>query len=300
MHKLTITNKIKKRYLELIFKKDIFGKIKEYNFKNIETFFKCEKLKNSHKKFCEKIKNKNICQNNKCIYTILLSDKFEELITINKKTLSKSDVENLYKNFRKIWGYEIVKLLEIKACPYCNRNFVTNFDKNTTIELDHFYPISKYPYLALNIYNLIPVCHTCNHKKKEKSFKIHPFEESIDDYFTFKFSGFNVNDKLNFFDENRLKLDIDFKKENFGEWDYKKYIKDNYQNHKDIIAEILKRKEMYPDSRIDELYKEFGGRLFNSKDELIGLINCNYIDKKDINKRPLSKLTKDILEQLNY
>ena len=298
MYKLTITEKIKARYLELFFKKNIFEEMKNSNFKNIKNFFKCENLKNSHKKFCEEIKNKKICQDNDCIYKLLLSRKLNELKKIDKKDLSKKDVENLYKNFRKKWGYEIVRLLEIKVCPYCNRNYITNFDKNTTIELDHFYPISKYPHLALNIYNLIPVCHTCNHKKKDKSFKIHPFKESIDDFFTFKFIGFNDKDKLNFFDEKRLILDLEFKNNDLGEWNYKEYLSDNYENHKDMISEILKRKEMYPESRIEELYKEFGGRLFNSKDELIGLIHCNYIDKKDINKRPLSKLIKDILEQL--
>ena len=298
MYKLTITNKIKEEYLELIFKKDIFQKIKQNNFKNIEDSFECENLKNSHKKFCEKIKTKNICQDSKCIYELLFSNNLQKLIQINKNNLYKSDVENLYKNFRKVWGFKIVRLLQIKACPYCNRNFITNFDKNTTIELDHFYPISKFPHLALNLFNLIPVCHTCNHKKKEKSFKIYPFEKSIDDYFKFEFKGFDDNDKLNFFDENRLILEIDFLADDFGEWDYKNYILQNYQNHKDIIAEILKRKEMYTDSRIEELYNQFGGILFSSKDELIGLIHCNFIDRKDINKRPLSKFTKDILEQL--
>jgi len=42
------------------------------------------------------------------------------------------------------------------------------------------------------------------------------------------------------------------------------------------------------------------GTLFSSKDELVGLINCSFLDEKDINKRPLSKLTRDISKQIGF
>jgi len=284
MYKLTITNKIKEEYKKYLKKILLTSKTKKFNA--------------SSKRFFNFLKNTINVQKRKDIYELILGNNLNSLISRYGEIYVDKKQYDIYNYVRNIFGYKLVELLNIKVCPYCNRNYITNFSNQTTIELDHFYPKSKYPYLAINIYNLIPVCHTCNHKKKEKSFKIYPFEKSIDDYFKFEFKGFDYNDKLNFLDENRLILDIDFLADDVGEWDYKNYILQNYQNHKDIIAEILKRNEMYPDSRIEELYNQFGGRLFNSKDELIGLIHCNYIDKKDINKRPLSKLTKDILEQL--
>ena len=71
------------------------------------------------------------------------------------------------------------------------------------------------------------------------------------------------------------------------------------KNHKDIVLDIIKRNVIYSDDYIDELMSKYEGTLFNSKDELIELIYCNYIDKKDINKRPLSKLASDMLEQID-
>ncbi len=285
MYKLNITNKIEREYSEALKEILLTPTTKKFNARAKRYFsFIKNNLAITNKKEIEKlIIGKDIH---------LLVQKYGEFDSVERQ------VYEIYENMRKVFGYRLVKLLNIKVCPYCNRNYITNFANKTTVTLDHYYPKSKYPYLAINLHNLIPVCSTCNHKKGNDSFKIYPYKESIDDYITFKFSWFNDRKKLGFFDEKSLKLEVRLKKRSLGTWDYKKYIEDNYQNHKDIIAEILKRQEMYPQSRIEELYEQFGGRLFSSKDELLGLVHCNFIDKKDINKRPLSKLTKDILEQV--
>lgn len=47
---------------------------------------------------------------------------------------------------------------------------------------------------------------------------------------------------------------------------------------------------------IIELFDKYSGTLFSSKEELMRLITCGYISDDDINKRPLSKLIKDISE----
>lgn len=58
----------------------------------------------------------------------------------------------------------------IDVCPYCGRNYVFSVNKRTMTnpntrvkpQIDHFLPKKQYPYLALNYYNLIPSCTTCN------------------------------------------------------------------------------------------------------------------------------------------
>ena len=50
-------------------------------------------------------------------------------------------------------------------------------------------------------------------------------------------------------------------------------------------------------SQIKELYKSYGN-LFKDEEELVRIIFGNYINSKDLNKRPLSKLTKDILKEI--
>ena len=55
---------------------------------------------------------------------------------------------------------------------------------------------------------------------------------------------------------------------------------------------------MYNESYIEELMKNYEGTLFKNKEDLLRLIFGGYISDEDLGKRPLSKLTKDILEQL--
>jgi hypothetical protein len=67
-----------------------------------------------------------------------------------------------------------------------------------------------------------------------------------------------------------------------------------------IVKELLQKRVIYSDSYIDELFDRYSGILFSSKEELMRLITCGYISDDDINKRPLSKLIKDISEDLGF
>jgi len=62
---------------------------------------------------------------------------------------------------------QFIEGLKIRTCPYCNRNYIfvvkkENNGKVVKPEIDHFYPKSKYPFLAVSFYNLIPSCGMCN------------------------------------------------------------------------------------------------------------------------------------------
>lgn len=50
---------------------------------------------------------------------------------------------------------------ELRVCPYCGMEIIKPTDR-TKKQIDHFFPKSKFPFLALSYYNLIPSCETCN------------------------------------------------------------------------------------------------------------------------------------------
>lgn len=201
--------------------------------------------------------------------------------------------------------YDFVAKHKINTCPYCNRGYIfiaktgTNTG-NLRPEIDHFFPKSIYPYLAMSFYNLIPSCSVCNHTKKDKdTFKdnlLSPYEL---DYNTSKFTY-----KLNNLDFYHIKQEkyttnlesFDIKLHNQDIKTIDKYFKLStlYEQHKDIVIELLIKKTEYPKSYIEELKSNFQF----TDDEIYRFLLCNYQKDEDLHKRTLSKLTKDIANEL--
>ncbi len=197
-------------------------------------------------------------------------------------------------NAKNYSAYTLVEKLAIKTCPYCNRNYIFVVKKGKLRpEIDHFYPKTVYPYLAVNFFNLIPSCQTCNKTKSDKvNFDwINPYDVKKYDYtLTYKPKSIDFieveNKKYNF-----DSFDINFTSTNENIKTFK--LEELYKQHKDIVLELLIKKAYYPESYIKEL-KGFGF----SSDEVYRYLFCNYKEDKDLHKRPLSKLTKDISEEL--
>ncbi len=171
--------------------------------------------------------------------------------------------------------------------------------------LDHFIDKGSYPYLALSIFNLIPSCSVCNSKIKGST----PFYgdkelESTNPYLkSFQFDE-KVKFKL-FLHKNckdlniKSKDDIDIPlKENYSN-EYEKYIKtfklnERYQAHKDIVLEMIKNAELYPESRLKELQDLTGIPYQQIKQDIFSLID----DNADLSKEPFSKLKRDMACEL--
>ena len=214
-------------------------------------------------------------------------------------TLLRDIFEKEYNNWggRKTYGaYIFVQILDLKTCPYCNRNytFVVN-DENGKLrpEIDHFYPKSIYPFLAMSFYNLIPSCSICNHTKSNKVEENleNPYEIKEDSYkFTYIPNSieFSVVEKEKYdFDSFEIEL-----KGNESNIELFK-LKELYKQHKDVVLELLIKKAYYPQSYINEL-STFGF----SQDEIYRYLFSNYNQDDDFHKRPLSKLIRDISEEL--
>lgn len=78
----------------------------------------------------------------------------------------------------------------VKICPYCNADSVYTLevierDKTYKSAFDHFFPKSRYPFLGLSLYNLIPSCDRCNSKFKHDRYEetwniLHPYLDDVD------------------------------------------------------------------------------------------------------------------------
>lgn len=227
--------------------------------------------------------------------------------SLKRVKLSPKEKDYFFTLYSRLKKPEYIKKLDIKVCPYCNRNYIFNFKKgkdlNATGQLDHFFDKKTYPFLAVSVYNLVPSCSTCNQRKSAKQEDIfYPFLESFNDHAKFEYKGIKNKEDSNgnFFDEDRILLEL---KPILEDEKVKNHIEvfnlqNLYNEHKDIVSEILIKSEIYNESYIEELMKNYEGTLFKNKEDLLRLIFGGYIADEELGKRPLSKLTKDILEQL--
>ena len=239
---------------------------------------------------------------------IQIIKKYESTQNLKKVRYTKEALHKILYRIFVEYGYEKIDKLQfidninLGSCPYCNRNYIFTTSKNGSVkpEIDHLYPKSLYPYLACSYFNLIPSCPTCNGfgaKEAKDTFYTYP----ISNPYTIKPIDFRFSIKLlkiDFIDN-----DVKNKQYNFDDFEIEVYgnkanldifhLEELYKQHKDIVLELLIKKAYYPQSYIDEL-SSFG---FN-QDEIYRYLLCNYVQDEDLHKRPLSKLIKDISQEL--
>jgi len=209
-------------------------------------------------------------------------------------------------------GYDLATKLNVKTCPYCNRNYtVTVADGKSRVtrpDFDHFFPHKQFPLLALSFYNLIPSCLVCNRTVKNQAKivygkYIHPYEEGFNDALKINYFPIDVDSSLGISTnyeiltiQNSLQPQKAGKCQNsFELFKLKEIYK---ESHNGEIADIIRKHFISSGKYLEELQKAFPA--IGSIDELYRLAFGNYYLEDDFEKRPLSKLTKDVVEQLVF
>lgn len=204
-------------------------------------------------------------------------------------------------------AYTLADNLNIHSCPNCNAQYtktVGRTKKLTRPSFDHFFPQADYPLLALSFFNLIPCCRICNTDiKGSRSFSLaenfHPYEtdHEIEDSCRFTYYPKSPNGALGFNEDFDLRIvPLAHGKEKTRA---EKHINDFkletlYQAYKDQAAEVIQKQIAYPDSYLEQIQKLFGDKGGFSRAEFYRLAFGNYLDDKDLLKRPLSKMTRDL------
>lgn len=206
-----------------------------------------------------------------------------------------------YEALAKEHGHDLVKELGIKTCPYCNRQFIHSFEaiRAERPELDHFYPKAMYPFLCLSFYNLIPVCHSCNHVKLEDEIGVNPYSRAFNSRFSITDKNGNKLPKSKIFKltEKEIGIKLDGKSAEEEKNSQVLGLENVYGKHTDYVKELIDKTMAYDSYARKALVESFQGAGYHPRqvfDFVWGkhLIDAEYEDK------PLSKLTKDILDLL--
>lgn len=220
----------------------------------------------------------------------------------------QKEFNRVYKNFcNREFGKKWAQMIGVSVCPYCNRSYVFTSKKGgTRPQYDHYFPKSKYPYLALSMYNLIPCCAICNTLKyDEDTYKtpfIYPYQDSYGKQAIFEeraVGGDTVASWLGAVEEYEIKIkyvdEIDAQLRDRIEKAATTFkLEELYSKHSDYVRDILRTAYIYNDDYFEGLVTQYPD-LFHSKQEAENLVFFNYLDENDWGKRVLSKLTHDIV-----
>ncbi|PGL23479.1 hypothetical protein CN917_02895 [Bacillus thuringiensis] len=234
-------------------------------------------------------------------------EKFITHITCKLERFNKSikkliDYSFMKENVR----HEILCSSEIRVCPYCNRQYITTYNKNdknlrSTSDLDHFYPKVAFQLYSLTLFNFIPACSICNSRfKRARKLKIvYLYEKGFEGRVTFKVkptATYNINSLIGDTSDFDLVLEVDDAYANNDEIQghiEMFRLEEVYQSHKDFVQELLYKRKAYSSA-----YKKMTEQLLETKlsEEEFNLFLFGIMgNDKDLLNKPLSKLTIDIL-----
>lgn len=222
---------------------------------------------------------------------------------------------------------ELYGKLNIRACPYCNRQFIDPIaiknEENEEIEkryntgdLDHILPKSQYPLYAVSLWNLTPCCKTCNEtfKSSDESPILNPWEDGFGDRVELTLYPENNESILNIFFGDTENFSVRWKvlqsknsqsqdTESNNNQSTQKITKEDkiknaitmfrlnelYTTHRSEIRKLLATQQKYP-----EVYDIFLSRFDNGATE-----KTKPIEEEDYQTMVLARLTHDI-HKMNF
>jgi len=229
----------------------------------------------------------------------ILNEIYKELnLIFNYDTFKKWQPSQIYSS------YKLAELLGMRACTYCNRDYILVHRDNDNGKLlcpqyDHWFPKSKYPLLQVSFYNLIPSCGSCNSSVKGDTVLdienyCHPYMEWDDDemfYYTYY---------LNFPFRPEYKIEVKSLRDDSKLLKTIKKLKIDqmYNGHIPELSDIIDLKKAYGDNYLRTLTRSFPKLRSFTKNEVYRMHFGTEKDEDDFYKKPMSKFKKDILKKL--
>lgn len=219
-----------------------------------------------------------------------------------KNKIGTSPNKSLKDKIIKILGYhrkrnsyfpKIFQKVGIKTCVYCNGQSTITIGEDkisARYQLDHYYSKSEYPYLSIAVFNLYPVCASCNLAKRDEEYEnyFELYKEQTEPS-PFKFELNKASKALFFISRDCKDLKVNFNSQ-FGDT---LNINKIYNEHQDIAEEIILKQLAY-----NEEYRKTLNKLCKkhkiTKQMIKRFILGNYTEEREIHKRPFAKFMQDI------
>lgn len=316
-----------------------YNHFKEFVTSNTKINNKLKDIDKTIKEFCKELKVNEqftLYCSNATDLPFLSFEKIQNIVNeINKtdfyknknyrqKEIQSTEFKEIKETFKELYdiltnkeigcGYELFVDLKLRACPYCNLNYIdaiiTEDNRNNDINLidkknkvlrhhfDHYFPQSAFPFFGISFYNLIPSCYECNSALKgdctDKK-PLNPYAQDFDSMATFYIKPMNINHPMSFSSESDFEIKLNYKDNLATEHSDLFSLQERYKYRKDYVIELLTKKEIYTDEFKQEIYNQLS-TIPNVQCNVNLILWGNYTNSEQINLRPLAKLTKDLLD----
>lgn len=220
-------------------------------------------------------------------------------------------VAGMYDNDAFFSKNEHISRVDIEICPYCGRNYIyyaehpTKSNPYTMVkpDIDHFLPKSEYPYLAMNYYNMIPSCISCNRmpckwgndpigETRDKEYLMHPYD------FREKDITFSYKPTVRLFDKDSIEVRMTCQTTDL-EVGYKTWLNLDqfYAKHNGIVKNMYVRLES-----LQRSYQTFMGENFSIPKEFIDripeIVFGYKLESEKAKEELMYKFKKDIYMQM--
>lgn len=255
--------------------------------------------------------------NKERLHCLLTSYMDKESLDFYKLNFESRSNDNLLEVFRyskfadMSSAIQLMELLNVPVCPYCNRNFTTTVSRTKGIrqgQFDHYHSKSNKPWFALSLLNLIPACGYCNQSKgKSTKSVLYPYKEGMDRYYRFRTKpvhglGYLIGAPQTL-DEFEVVGEIGTIPPTLEQSKHIQnslnifHLRELYQTHQEHIAWIFRQRYIISDTYLSNLCQAFP-TLFSSVQEVRDMLYMRHISSEHWGEHPLSKLTHDIDEEI--
>lgn len=172
-------------------------------------------------------------------------------------------------------SYTLFRAMGIKVCPYCEHEFLDEVlvDGHTrrTMEFDHFFPKgeNEYPGLAMCFYNLIPSCKQCNQLKMTLPIEASPYDPSIE-CLSHLSPDLEIGVNMETVDEQDCKIRL-HPSGGMIMNNRSLALEQRYDSVTSDVYQLLRKKQQYPDEKLEELERLGFGKIKQLKQDLFGL-----------------------------
>jgi hypothetical protein len=226
------------------------------------------------------------------------------------KQLNEKIVDALgYTGLRGEFFPEYFNDIGIKACVYCNSSLTVAIesisgDWKAKFQADHYISKGKYPCFSISLFNLYPVCASCNNAKLEKSIQFELYTDDVSQTmhskFQFKLALGVVSKFIN--SRNLSDIVLEYSEPPLTKRGTKSFrevfdIQGIYDTQKDLVEELILKSRIYNTSYKNSLISAFP-QLYSSKSISNRLLIGNYAEPRNMHKRPMAKFVQDISRQL--